>query len=75
MLNGIYRSVDNKEGYDITIDVKEKENNYIFRLIENASRFRAGHFEIIFEKSDRTIIKKGKSVHAIRDWNDGTFTI
>ena len=74
-MNGVYRSVDYSDGYDITIDIEEKEKTYIFHLIKNTSRFSRGHFEMMFKKSNRVIVKKEKGSHAIKDWNDGTFTI
>lgn len=75
--NGRYKAENNDsifEQYKIILDVKETENSIILRLIEFQSRYGAAHIEMLFSKSKRAVIRKHKGGHAIRDWEDGSFT-
>lgn len=77
LAHGLYKAENNDDllsQYTVTLDVKETEKSYIFRLIEVKSRYSADHIKMLFKKSDRAVIKKDRGGHAIRNWGDGTFT-
>lgn len=74
---GIYVA-ENDDGiydqYKITMEVKETEKSYIFRLVEFKSRYSGAHIEMLFKKSKRVVIRKDKGGHAMRAWSDRDFT-
>lgn len=73
MKKGIYRYSSNEHSYDsgaITIEVSETDKSYIFRLIENSCRYSPAHIDMMFKKSNRVVIKKEKSPHAVIDGKD-----
>ncbi len=76
---GLYKSeFDNEYGVDwyrITIEVKETEKAYIFRLVELKERYSADRIKILFKNSNRVVIKKNNSNHAIKKFSDHDFTI
>lgn len=61
--------------YKITMEVKESEKSYIFRLVELKSRYSADHIKMLFKNSERAVISKSKGGHAMRVWSDEDFTI
>lgn len=76
---GVYKAVNVDDDcymndYEITIEVKETEKTYVFRLVEFKSRYSAAHIEMLFKKSKRVIIQKNKGGHAICVWSDHDFT-
>ena len=74
---GLYKAVNNDsilDEYEITMQVKETEKAYIFRLVEFKSRYRGAHIEMLFKKSNRVVIGKDKGGHAMRVWSDNSFT-
>lgn len=76
---GLYKAVNADavcymDEYEITIDVKETEKSYIFRLVEFISRYSGAHIEMLFKKSKRVVIQKNKGGHAMRVWSDHDFT-
>lgn len=46
--------------YKITMEVKESEKSYIFRLVELKSRYSADHIKMLFKSSERAVISKSK---------------
>lgn len=76
-LNGVYKCVGLSHGYnyDITLSVKETDKSYVFHLLENKSQFSGGQIEMMFKSSNKCVVKKDKSPHAIHLWEDGTFTM
>ncbi len=74
---GIYKAVNNNslwDMYEITIEVKETEKSFIFRLIEFESRYSGAHIEMLFKKSKRVVIQKNKGGHCMCKWSDHDFT-
>ncbi len=74
---GLYKAVNNDsilDEYEITMQVKETEKAYIFRLVEFKSRYSGAHIEMLFKKSNRVVIGKDKGGHAMRVWSDNSFT-
>lgn len=74
---GLYRAVNTDSIYDeyeITMQVKETENAYIFQLVDFKSRYSGAHIEMLFKKSERVVIRKDKGGHAMRVWSDHDFT-
>ena len=71
MLNGVYRTFDSFEEYDVTIEVKETEKSYVFRLVKNDSRYSPARFDMMFSKTDKVSFRKDKSPHAVLEYNDG----
>ena len=71
MLKGLYRAVDEYEGFDITLNIKETEKSYVFQLIENKSRFSPARFDMMFKKSNKIYIQKMRSSHAIIEHDNG----
>lgn len=74
MINGIYQTKNDREGYDVKIRARETDKSYIFELLENNSRFSPPHIDMLFEKSNKITMKKKNSQHAILLFDDG-FTI
>ncbi len=66
---------DHLSAYLILMDVKETEKSYIFSLADFQSRYSAAHIKMLFAKSKRVVIQKGKGGHAIRIWGDDNFTL
>ena len=60
--------------YRVTMEVKETEKSYIFKLVELKSRYGAVHIESFFRKSECVLLRKNKGGHAIRIWSDHDFT-
>lgn len=74
---GIYIAENNDnylDHYKITMEVKETEKSYIFRLIDLQSRYSAAHIEGLFRNAKRVVLKKGKGGHAMRVWSNEDFT-
>lgn len=46
--------------YRVTMEVRETEKSYIFKLIELKSRYGAVHIERFFRKSERVLPRKNK---------------
>lgn len=61
--------------YKVTMEVKETEKSYIFRLLDFQSRYSAAHIEMLFRNSKRVVIKKDRGGHAMRKWSDEDFTL
>ena len=76
-LNGLYRCDKRSQLYHehTTIEVKETDKTYIFKLVDHNWRYSFGHVENMFKDKLRVVIKKNKSAHAIQRWNDGSFTL
>ena len=72
MKNGLYKYTDDGilGGGHVIIDVTEKEKSYVFKLIENTCRFDPWRISSLFKNSEKTIIKKSNSKHAVRDYTD-----
>lgn len=62
------------DSYRIVMEVKETEKSYIFTLIDFQSRYSAGHIELLFSKSKRVLLRKNKGGHAMRVWDNKSFT-
>lgn len=70
--NGIYRHRHEKEYVegtvclgDILLDVKETDTSFILKLIEQNVRYDAPQIDDMFRKSDRVLIRKDGSKHAM----------
>ncbi len=63
------------ENYHITIEVKETDKSYIFKMIENINHYGPDHFELLFKKSDRFVLRKDRPGHTMRVWDDRSFAI
>ncbi len=75
---GVYQAIHDNgmfDSYKITIELKETEKSYIFNLIELKSRYCPAQIEELFRKSKHVVIRKNKGGHAMRKWEDGTFTL
>lgn len=58
---GIYLAENDEsiwDSYKITMEVKETEKSYIFRLVEFKSRYSGAHIEMLFKNSKRVVIRK-----------------
>lgn len=62
------------DNYCITMDVKETDKSYIFTLVDFQTRYGGAHIEMLFSKTKRVVIRKNKGGHAMRVWNDKSFT-
>lgn len=74
---GLYKAVNTDSIYDeyeITMEIKETEKSYIFRLADFKSRYSGAHIEMLFKKSKRVVLQKNKGGHAMRVWSDRDFT-
>lgn len=75
---GIYLAENDEsiwDSYKITMEVKETEKSYIFRLVEFKSRYSGAHIEMLFKNSKRVVIRKDKGGHGICIWSDSDFTL
>lgn len=75
---GIYLAENDEsiwDSYKITMEVKETEKSYIFRLVEFKSRYSGTHIEMLFKNSKRVVIRKDKGGHGICIWSDSDFTL
>ena len=74
---GVYvseNSSNHLDSYKVSMEVKETEKSYIFRLVDLKSRCGAVHIETLFKNSERVVIRKNKGGHAMRTWSDEDFT-
>lgn len=68
MKKGLYKHTKDDGYFDkgtIIIGVSETAKSYIFKLIENTFRYSPAHIDMMFAKSNKVIINKEKSPHAI----------
>lgn len=75
---GIYKAENDNsifDSYEIVMEVKETEKSFIFKLIKLDSRYSADHIRLLFSKSNKVILRKQNSGHAVRTWEDDSFTI
>ena len=73
MKKGLYKHTKDDGYFDrgkIIIEVSETAKSYIFELINNTFRYSPVHIDMMFAKSDKVIINKEKSPHAIILGND-----
>ena len=76
--SGMYIAENNEDiwsKYRIVIEAKETEKSFVFRMLEYENRYGYDHFELLFKKSDKVTISKRGSSHAMRVWDDASFTI
>lgn len=74
---GLYKAENNDgifDQYKIVMEVKETEKSYTFNLIEFDTRFSATQMEDLFRDKKKVIIKKNRGGHAMRVWDDESFT-
>lgn len=74
---GLYKAEHNDgifDQYKIVMDVKETEKSYTFNLVEFDTRYSATQMEDLFRDSKKVIIRKNRGGHAIRVWDDESFT-
>lgn len=74
---GLYKAEHNDgifDQYKIVIDVKETEKSYTFNLVEFDTRYSATQMEDLFRDSKKVIIRKNRGGHAMRVWDDESFT-
>lgn len=74
---GLYKAENNDgifDQYKIVMDVKEMEKSYTFNLIEFDTRYSATQMEDLFRDKKKVIIKKNRGGHAMRVWDDESFT-
>lgn len=74
---GLYKTENNDgifDQYKIVMDVKETEKSYTFNLIEFDTRYSATQMEDLFRDKQKVIIKKNRGGHAMRVWDDESFT-
>lgn len=73
MEKGFYRCTHDNHMHDngsIVVEVSETEKSYILKLIENTYKYSPAHIDMLFEKSNKVVIKKEKSPHAIIEGGD-----
>lgn len=74
---GLYKAEHNDgifDQYKIAMDVKETEKSYTFSLVEFDTRYSATQMEDLFRDSKKVIIRKNRGGHAMRVWDDESFT-
>lgn len=74
---GLYKAEHNDgifDQYKIVMDVKETEKSYTFNLVEFDTRYSATQMEDLFRDSKKVIIRKDRGGHAMRVWDDESFT-
>jgi len=54
----------------ITIEVKETEKSYIFKLVKNTYRYSSAQIDMLFSKSNNVTINKLKNTHPIIDYGN-----
>lgn len=63
--SGLYRYIDDRNYGTIVVDVKETADSFIFHLKESYVRYNAPQIDDMFHESDRVVIKKSGSKHAL----------
>lgn len=61
---GIYVAKNDEniwDSYMIRMEVKETKKSYVFKLVDFQSRYSAAHIEMLFEKSNKFILRKKKA--------------
>lgn len=74
---GLYVAENNEsvwDSYTIEMRVKETAKSYIFELVDFKSRYAASHIELFFSKGKRVVLRKSKGGHAMRVWDEDSFT-
>ena len=61
--------------YRIQMRVKETKDTYVFELQSLVSRYAADHIKNMFKDSNKCIIRKQCSVHAMNIWSSDDFTL
>ena len=65
--NGVYRYThEDMGGGVIELDVKETEKAFKFTLIKNTCHYSPAHMDMLFAKSDKAVVRKQGSRHAMR---------
>lgn len=75
---GVYTARNNDSiwsAYEVKMNVRETEKSYIFELVSLESRYAADHIAMLFKKSNKFVLGKNKGGHAMRVWDDTSFTI
>ena len=65
---GLYKHVHEEYGRyagEIVLDIHETKTAFILRLVENTVRYDAPQIDDMFRESDRCVIKKNGSKHAM----------
>ena len=60
---------------DIVLEVYETKTAFVLTLMEQQVRYDAPQIDDMFQKSKRVVIKKDGSKHAMRIWDDHSFTV
>lgn len=65
--NGIYRYAhEGMGGGVVEMEVKETPTAFTFRLLKNTCRYSPAHVDMLFAKSDKAVVRKHGSRHAMR---------
>lgn len=78
IISGKYKA-EHHEGifddYEVVMTVKETDKSYCFTLESIDSRYCADHIRRLFSKSNRIVIRKVGSGHAMCIWSEKDFTL
>lgn len=78
LVSGKYRLVSGDDWwnrFEMTMTVKETKASFILNLLEMEGRFIPGQFEMLFQKSNRVVIRKGKSGHPVEVGGDNKWFV
>lgn len=65
--NGVYRYKHEEMGGGIIeLDVMEKANAFTLKLLKNTCRYSPVYMDMLFSKSNRAVVRKQGSRHAMR---------
>ena len=75
---GIYHASNDESiwnAYEVKMKVKETDKSYIFELVSLESHYAADHIAMLFKHSSHFVLGKNKGGHAMRVWDEKSFTI
>ncbi len=78
LISGKYRLVNGDDWwnrFEMTMSVRETKVSFILTKLDINGGFIPGQIEMLFSKSDRLLIRKGKSRHPIESGSDNTWFV
>ena len=78
LVSGRYRLVSGNDWwnrFEMTLSVKETQASLILTLLSSAGSFIPGQIEMLVEKSNRAVIREGKSGHPFEVGGDNKWFV
>lgn len=78
LVSGKYRLVSGDNWwnrFEMTLFAKETQASFVLTLLSSEGKCIPGQIEMLFRKSNRTVIRKGKSGHPVEVGGDNTWFV